>query len=44
MNSGYVDAFTLDLIYKDVAAILDELLANTLPKDKKEPATKTQNK
>ncbi|WVO24718.1 uncharacterized protein IAS62_006088 [Cryptococcus decagattii] len=36
-------ALTLDLIYKDVAGMLDELLANTLPKDKKEPATKTQS-
>ncbi|OWT37238.1 hypothetical protein J008_05082 [Cryptococcus neoformans] len=35
-------AFTLDLIYKDVAAMLDELLANTLPEDKKEPATTMQ--
>lgn len=42
MDSGCVDAFTLDLIYKDVAAMLDELLANTLTKDKKEPATTMQ--
>ncbi|KAE8539262.1 hypothetical protein D1P53_004360 [Cryptococcus gattii VGV] len=34
-------ALNLDLIYKDVAGMLDELLANTLPKDKREPATKT---
>ncbi|XAO27415.1 hypothetical protein I312_106269 [Cryptococcus bacillisporus CA1280] len=35
-------ALTLDLIYKDVAGMHDDLLANTLPKDKREPATKTQ--